>query len=326
MPHPDNSNWLSLLAGRPVTAMQPTSVEEIPALRQAFARPAPGVSLPEMAEVHEEVVLRERHGTKLTAEIYVPKGEGPFPTFLYMHGGGWCVGSAEAMRWTATRIAEQGFLVINLEYGLAPEHPFPWAPEDAIYGARWAVVNSSRFKGDGAGLFIGGDSAGANLAAAAIAFLNGCGEGIDEGDLAGVQVTFSAALLFYGVFDFPMTLMEPGSQVGGVEVRWHLAYLGPHFTGVHRNPLVSPIYASNLSEFPPTYLSCGDEDSLLGQSLAMTKALTQANVPTTLSVVAGLDHGFSSVEHLLPDVTPEFERILAWLKRRVPSEKARAGT
>ena len=63
MPHADNSNWLSLLAGRPVTAVQPTSVEEIPALRQAF-RGGVNENLPEMAEVHEEVVLRDRQGMK----------------------------------------------------------------------------------------------------------------------------------------------------------------------------------------------------------------------------------------------------------------------
>ncbi len=103
MPHPDNSNWLSLLAGQPVKAVQPTSVEEIPALRQAF-RGGHNENLPEMAEVHEEVVLRDRQGMKLTAEIYVPKGDGPFPTLLYMHGGGWCVGSAEETRWPAMRI------------------------------------------------------------------------------------------------------------------------------------------------------------------------------------------------------------------------------
>ena len=320
MPHPDNNNWLSLLVGRPVELPIPKSVDEIADRRARLDFSGLNVDLPEMAEAHERVVLRERDGVPLTAEIYVPKGEGPFPVLLYIHGGGWCVGSPEGVRRPTMRIADEGYVVINLDYGLAPEHPFPWALEDTVYAARWAVAEAERYSGDAGRLIIGGDSAGANLTAAAIVFLNGSGEEIDEADLAGVPVTFKAALLFFGVFDFPLALQEPGSNAGSVEVRWNQAYLGPHFLRLHRSPLVSPVYAPNLDRFPPTYLSCGDEDSLLGHSLVMTKALTQANVPTTLSVVEGVDHAFSYVEHLLPEaVTPEFERIFAWLKKHTRS-------
>lgn len=314
MPHPNNNNWLSLLAEQPVDAPPPTSVDGY------LERRAMMDSLPvydnrqEMAEVHERVVLRERGGVELTAEVYVPNGTGPFPVFLYLHGGGWCVGSAKRVRRPTTRIARGGFVVVNLDYGLAPEHPFPWALEDCVYAARWVARNAGTYGGDASRLFIGGDSAGANLSAATIVVLTGSGHEIDEDDLARVPVSFGGALLFYGVFDFPLALLEPGSNAGGVEVGWHQAYLGPHYLELNRSPLVSPIYADNLAQFPPTYLSCGDEDSLLGHSLAMTKALAQVNVPTTLSVITGVDHAFSYVEHLLPPVTPEFERIIAWLR------------
>ena len=314
MPHPNNDNWISLLAGRPVKAVPANSIDEIPAQRMRTVNPDANKNLPEMAEVHEKVIIRERGGFALTAEIYVPKGEGPFPVFLYLHGGGWCVGSAERVRAPAMRIAERGFVMVNLNYSLAPERPYPNAIEDCVYAARWATLNAKSYNGDGSRLFIAGDSAGANLSAATIVALTGSGHDIDEGDLAGVPVSFGGALLFYGVLDFPMAVREPGSNAGGVEMNWNRAYLGPHFLKQHYNPLVSPIYAPNLDKFPPTYLSCGDEDSLLGHSLAMTKALTQVNVPTTLSVIQGLDHAFSYVENALPKVTPEFERILAWLE------------
>jgi acetyl esterase len=72
---------------------------------------------------------------------------------------------------------------------------------------------------------------------------------------------------------------------------------------------------ADLTDLPPTYLTCGDEDSLLGQSLEMTKALTQATVPTTLSVVAGLDHAFPFLEDSSSVVGEEMSRARAWVRR-----------
>ena len=206
-------------------------------------------------------------------------------------------------------------MVVNLDYSLAPERPFPNAPEDAVYAARWITQNIAEYQGDARHLVISGDSAGANLSAAAIHTLHGEPDAVDGGDLAHVPVRFAGALFYYGVFDFPLMLEEPLSNSGWVEVAFHQAYLGPNFLARNSGPIVSPIYSDYLDEFPPCYLVCGDEDSLLGNTLSMTKALADVNVPTTLSVVAGFDHTFDYVEHKLDGVTPEIERIINWLKR-----------
>jgi acetyl esterase len=162
---------------------------------------------------------------------------------------------------------------------------------------------------------IGGDSAGANLAAAAIVALSGLESLVDGGDLNGTPVTFSGAFLPYGIFDFPLLFAEPGKNAGTgvIETTWNLAYLGPTFLKRHREPIVSPIYAPNLSAFPPTYIACGDRDALLPQSLAMTKALVAAGVPTTLSVVEGGDHAFLMIPDVIAGAGPELERIAVWL-------------
>ena len=314
MPHADNNHWMSLLAGQEISVPLPQSVEEIPAVRAAMDFSGLNVDMPEVAETHR-VVMRERDGWELAAEVYVPKGDGPFPVIVYLHGGGWCVGSPVGVRRKTMRLAEQGFVIVNLDYSLAPERPFPNAPEDAVYAARWVALNAARFKGDGANLVISGDSAGANLAATAVHVLHGDTEAVDGGDLARVPVRFTGALLYYGVFDFPLVIKEPLSNLGFVEMWFTNAYLGPNFLSKVNNPLVSPIYSRHLAEFPPCYLVCGDEDSLLSNSLAMTKALTGANVPTTLSVPAGYDHTFDYVEHKLDGVTAEIERIAGWLRK-----------
>jgi acetyl esterase/lipase len=318
--------WIELLLGRPPEAGPPiVSVEMIPERRKFFdLGDLNRTDLPDLARFEERVLLRERGDTALTAEIYVPHGDGPFPVLLYMHGGAWCVWEASFFRRQGMRIAEQGYVVVNLEHGLAPEHPFPWAVEDVVYAARWIVRNVAEYEGDADRLGIGGDSSGANIAAAGITYLNGCRDfELDEGDLAGVEVEIGAALLLYGVFDFQRRLTERNSSPGTTEIMANLAYLGPHFMAKHPNPLVSPALAPNLDRFPPAYLCCGSLDSVLPQSLLMTQALATAGVPVTLSIVPDGDHEFLQLrEDLFPGVEAEWERIFGWLERALAPARA----
>ncbi len=314
MPNPNNNNWLSLLAGTELDLPALQSIDELPFIREALDFSHLNTDMPSVAETHDRVLIRKRDGWDLTAEIYIPQGDGPFPVMLYIHGGAWAVGSTEGVRRKTMRMAEQGFVVVNLDYSLAPERPFPNAPEDVIYAARWITQNIASFKGDAERFIVSGDSAGGNLSAVAIHTLHGDPDAIDGGDLAGVPVRFTGALLYYGVFDFPLALEEPLSNQEWVEMVWHRAYLGSDYLDRSREPVVSPIFSPYLDKFPPCYLVCGDQDSVLSNTLAMTKALANANVPTTLSVAAGFDHTFDYVEHRIDGVTPEIERIIGWLK------------
>lgn len=310
--------WVSQLFHRPIALSIRTSPDQIPAAREFWDLanlPHLTEDLPKVGAVYEDVMLRERDGVRLTADIYVPEGDGPFPTLLYIHGGSWVLWSARHMQKMCMQIAERGFVVVNLEYGLAPEHPFPWAVEDVVYAARWTSQHAGEFEGDATQLIIGGDSCGANLSAAAIVALDSDEQLVDGGDLQDVSVNFCGALLLYGVFDFPLLFAEPGANAGGgvIETTWNLAYLGPNFIKHHRSPTVSPAYATNLSVFPPAYLSCGDRDALLPQTLSFANRLALERVPTTVSVVAGADHAFLMMPEIISGAGPELERIIGWL-------------
>jgi acetyl esterase/lipase len=218
------------------------------------------------------------------------------------------------------RAAARGFTVVNPEYGLAPEHPFPQAVEDCLFTARWFTKHAAEYKGDPSRLVIEGGSAGGGLSAATIVAANGLADELDQGDLADVRLEIAAAVLFYGMYSFPLLLLEPGSNVGSAEL-WNRAYLGPHFTTKIRHPLASMVYAPNLDRFPPVYLSCGHEDSFLGHTLELTKALQLANAPATLSVPEALDHGFAkSWDNAAAQ--REVERAFAWLEEKVPVTQA----
>lgn len=324
---PRTANWISAVLGRPVEPKPRRSPDEIPAARAFWDLSHLNVNLPDLARFEEKVVLRERAGVALTAEIYVPRGKPPFPTMLYLHGGSWCLWSPAHLRRQAMVLAAEGFLTINLDYGLAPEHPYPWGVQDAVYACRWASEHARAYGGDPTRLAVAGDSAGANLGAAAIAaYLAGTDaawtEEVRDHGLAGPAIPFAAAVLLYGVFDFPLLFQEPGkiAASGLVETTWNLAYLGPNFLAVHRNPLVSPILAPELAAFPPCYLACGDEDALLPQSLAMTRRLAELGVPTRLSVVPGADHEFLLLDESMPQARDEMGAIAKWLKQQVAAE------
>jgi acetyl esterase len=231
---------------------------------------------------------------------------------VYLHGGGWVSGSPKTHRKLAHRFAEAGYLVFNVDYRLAPEHPFPTPFEDCLAATRWAHREAARFGGDATRLAIGGDSAGGNLSAAV------------AGALAGEPARPKAALLIYGVFDFGM--LADLSQVAGDDPRTSAlagevvemmtgAYLGKqrHDT-LLRDPRVSPLALA--SRLPPTHVVVGSADPLAVQAEALVKALAAAGVPHEHWVDEGMPHGYAQLEFLAP-ARPAIDRMVAFLRKHV---------
>lgn len=316
----DGMNWIQKLLGPPPPGATPpppiTAPEMIPARRAAITLDRLNLELPALGATHEDVELRERGGSRLTAEVLVPEGEGPFPVMLYMHGGAFCVWSARDVRRITAAIAAAGYVVVSLNYGLAPEHPFPCAVHDTIYGARWVVVNAERYGGDASSIAIGGDSCGATLAGSAIAYLNGYAAEVDEGDLAGVDVSFFAALFHSGSFNLRARMSERETTPGTTEIMTTLSYLGTRFLAKQIDPMASPYFAPNLETFPPCYLNCGNEDAVLPQAFSMAQKLIDSGVDTTVSILPKLDHEFLLMYPTRPAIEAERERMLAWLDER----------
>ncbi len=318
MPHANMGHWRSLISGEKIDYVPSRSIEDLVARRNAGASifTRLNVDLPDVAVHHEKVVMRPHGRSTPTAEIYVPHGSGPFPVLLHLHGGGWFTGSAEGERKLAMQFAAAGFVVVNLDYALAPENPYPTGLEDCVYAARWIVRNIGDYNGDPTRLAIGGGSAGGNLSACTVLALHGSDEGLDGADLAGVPVKFSGAVLQFAVLDVPRWLHDQHYYAGSSEI-YVISYLGMNFTDRIRLPLVSPVHNPDLSKMPPVYLSCGDEDALLSHTLAMANALTLVDVPTTISVVEGADHEFLKIPNIVAEAGPERERIVNWLHRHL---------
>ena len=268
--------------------------------------------LPEVGAFHEAVPVSEG----VTADVVVPQGNGPFPVLVYLHGGGWICGSPTSHKKLGYRFAEAGFLVLNIDYRMAPEHPFPTPFDDCVEALRWASQEAGRWGGDATRLAVGGDSAGGNLSAAAASAL--------QGDPACPK----AALLIYGVFDFntmgegdegaaasPLGAAIP-PEAGEKLVRMMVdSYLGEAPSAqILEDPRVSPLFAAD--RLPPSHVVVGDADPLVAQARALVEQLEQAGVEHEFFVDPGMPHGYAQME-FLPPARVAIGRMVDFLRKHV---------
>ncbi|MGH9889646.1 MAG: alpha/beta hydrolase, partial [bacterium] len=123
---------------------------DIPSLRKMMNEMAPLLNAdpPKVGAIHEDVLIREIGGARVTADVLGPERGGPHPVLVYLHGGGWVAGSPRTHRKLGLRFAEAGYLVVNVDYRLSPEAPFPGPFDDCVFAVRWAAENAGRFGGD----------------------------------------------------------------------------------------------------------------------------------------------------------------------------------
>ncbi|OLB74651.1 MAG: hypothetical protein AUI16_14055 [Alphaproteobacteria bacterium 13_2_20CM_2_64_7] len=237
--------------------------------------------LPAFGGLEKHVELRPG----LRADIAVPSGAGPHPVVIYLHGGGWAFGSPASFRKLGMQFAEAGYLTINLDYRLAPEHPFPAALEDAIFAIGWANDNARRWNGDGRRIAIGGDSAGANVAMSAIT-----SSGPER------RAPVRAALLFYGAYDLVATA-ERNRSLPGLQTQLNTYVAGDKTS--FDDPRVSPLKAVAPGLLPPCFIvGAGNDIWCLADSLALAEALSAVASPYELHVMEGMPHGFMQMSTL----------------------------
>lgn len=211
-----------------------------------------------------------------------PKIDG---AYLYIHGGGWVLGSADGNDPRLESISNDlNLAVLSVEYRLAPEFPYPAGPDDCETAALWLAQNSqSEFGTDR--LLIGGDSAGAHLAVVSLLRLR---------DRHGIT-PYRAANLGYGVFDVSQT---PSSKNWGNEAiilsSAVMKWFGDHFAPaeLQRDPDVSPLYA-DLHGLPPALFMVGTHDCLLDDSTFMHARWLAAGNKAELEVYPGGVHGLT---------------------------------
>lgn len=119
----------------------------------------------EAFDVIPDQVYIERDSGPLTADLYVPHGDGPFPAMIVVHGGAWASGTKAQLAGIAKGLAKQGFAVAAISYRLAPQDPFPAQVYDCQAAVRWLRTNSEKYKVDPDRIGGYGYSAGGHLVA-----------------------------------------------------------------------------------------------------------------------------------------------------------------
>jgi acetyl esterase/lipase len=238
-------------------------------------------------------------GRRVPVRIITPKQGHARAAYLQIHGGGFYMDSAARSDTRNALLADAvGVAVVSVDYRLAPEHPWPAAPDDCETAALWLVDEAADLFGT-ARLMIGGASAGANLAAATLLRLR------DRGQLQG----FVGAVLQFGAYD--LSGQSPGGRIYADE--WFIQAYAGHVAD-RTNPDISPLYG-DLHGFPPALLVVGAIDILLEDSLAMAARLSAAGNEVDLRVYPESPHGFTSFPTEMAAAT--LNGINSWLAGRL---------
>jgi len=242
---------------------------------------------------------------------HVP-GHGPAPleaprsAVLYLHGGGFTMGSIATHRSLVARIAmATGVPMLSLDYRLAPEHPFPAALEDALLAYRWLLeqgVTPER-------LAIAGDSAGGGLVLSTLQRIRRLGLPLPA---AGVLLSPWTDLSLSGESirtkaDADPMVTEPGLRQMATAYRGELA---------PEHEELSPLFA-DLSGLPPLLVQVGDLEILLDDSLRLVERARAAGVSVELEIGEDLCHVFQFFAPLVPEANEAITRIGAFLRKRL---------
>lgn len=236
---------------------------------------------PKMEKI-ETISIPHSH---VKVRVYTPKHNHPLPVFVFIHGGGWIIGNLNQFDSMCQTIALQSnSIVVSVDYRLAPESPFPGPVEDCYLAAKWVHENVAKLGGKPGKIAIGGDSAGANLAAAVTLMAKDKKSfQFDYQILICPVVNHNFETLSYFEFEHGHLLSKDD-----LVFCWE-SYLKNGENG--DNPYASPLKAKSLKDLPPACLIIANFDPLRDEGLAYAARLKSEGVPT---IVRRFDtiHGF----------------------------------
>ncbi|MEO0766358.1 MAG: alpha/beta hydrolase [Pseudomonadota bacterium] len=223
-------------------------------------------------------------------------------TLFYIHGGAHVFGSPSTHAAMLAHLAKRtGARAVLPRYPLAPEHPFPAAPDHCLAAYRALLASGV----DPAGLIVGGDSAGGNLAFSLLADLCAQGDPLPAGVFALsplLDLSFSGDSIQTNVARdvvLPSTRLNEAAQ----------AYLNGH---VAVDPRASPLFA-DFTGAPPVWVTVGDTEILLDDSVRLADRLQSQGVTVELKVARDLPHVWPLFHSLIPEAHETLDQLAAWI-------------
>ncbi|CAO5189561.1 Alpha/beta hydrolase domain-containing protein [Frankia sp. AiPs1] len=255
--------------------------------RRPLADPAPLPSTEEL-DVRNLEAYDPDSGLRVPVRRYGPRGQDePLPAVLYLHGGGWAIGSIDMLHpWVARLAADLGAVVFSVGYRLAPEYPYPAALQDCLAVLRWVAARPAELGVDAGRIALTGVSAGGALAAGACLWIR------DHGGPPVVLLHLVTPSLD-DRDDTESRRRDWGpTELSPVLVResWdgYLAAVTGEVPGT-----AAPARAASLVGLPPTFVAVGERDAVRDEALLFAFRLAADGVPVELHHFPGVAHGLA---------------------------------
>ena len=247
----------------------------------------------------EEGTTYERVGAGgVPADWAVAPGAADDPVMIWLHGGGYMIGSMRTHRPTLSRLSKaSGGRVLGLDYRLAPENPFPAAVQDTVAAYRWLLANGT----DPKKIVIGGDSAGGGLTVAALVALRYTGEPMPA---AGISHSGWTDLKHTGESIATKAEIDPILSREMLDLMAQ-TYVGGRDPGT---PLASPFYA-DLHGLPPLLVQVGTAEILLDDAISFSDKAKASGVDVTLEVWDDMPHIWQVFAPILPEGQQAIDRM-----------------
>lgn len=254
-------------------------------------------------------------GAAIPARLNRPRDAGTeaLPVLLYFHGGGWVIGDAESYDHLTRYLAHEGRIaVLSIGYRKGPEHPIPAPIEDGFAAYAWLTSHASALHLDPARIAVGGDSAGAGIAAAISAFASE----------RGLPMPAFQMLIYPpvdGTLRFPSrTGYRRGDMIVPQMREWFAQHALARIEDL-RHPYLTLIDKPNPAANPPTYLLAAGYDALVDEGRAYADRLRAAGVPVTYDLRESLPHGFVNLARVTPEARKAVEAAIRATARALRS-------
>ena len=308
--HPQAQTLIDLSEKAELPAIQTLSVDDA---RGLYDLRASGLDAePNVGEVSNRTIPGP--AGDIPIRVYRPVDAGDStPCLVFFHGGGWVIGTIDTHDLACRALTEAtNATVVSVEYRLAPEHPFPAAPDDCTAATKWVAANGADLGIDGSRLAVCGDSAGGNLAA------------IVAQDCADGGPHISAQALVYPATDFSdptrpsLTSNAEGYLLTAAAMEWFAGHYVPE--GVELTDVrLSPIFGK-LEGLPPAIVLTAEYDPLRDEAMQYAETLRQAGVAAEARIEQGLPHAFCNLGGILPEGLQAFDRAVAEMNRHLRAE------
>ncbi|KAL4744046.1 Alpha/Beta hydrolase protein [Aspergillus similis] len=299
--------------GKDVVGAHLVTIEEVQKCPQKYSFTYPTWEGPEVHTVHDiQIPVAEPEGF-ITCRVYTPSGSGPFPAHINFHGGGWVLGSLSSeAAWCRSICNESSIIVIDVDYRLAPQYPFPTALYDCWSAVQWAIANSDSLNIKPDSISIGGLSSGGLMTAVIAHFARDCTPPINlklqlmivpATDMRYVPLSITNAdPLAAETCRYPSAVFLsnlPWSPLA--RESWFLNYYIGTDPGIRERILLdwrmTPVLAPSFENLAPAHIVTAEFDVERDEGEYYGKLLIEAGNAVTMKRYAGVPHAFAHYNH-----------------------------